>query len=270
MKLLSAPDLLKAGHTEPGWLIDDFWPAGAKGWIAGPPKSMKSMLAMALAYAVAADRPFLGQLPQTAPRPVLYIQSEMPEWLVADRLAKLAESHDDINPPLHAAEGGIYAFDFSSLNIAHRLHFLWPDPARLMTGALLTDITAAIRQVKPILIIIDPLYSFTNSDMVSNSEIHPILAWLDRIKQIADEVASEPTSLAVVHHNAKASKTAAGKAMLGSVFLHGWAESAWYVKPTSAGSAVHREFRAYPPLPPITCQFGISRPGKFGFNLKAR
>lgn len=224
------------------------------------------MLAMSLAYAVARGKDFLGH-PTNGNyyNSVLYIQTEMPEWLVADRLAKLLAAGDDIQSPLVSAEKGIYQFDFKALKLGINLSFLWPDHKNLTK-----DIEEAIRKTLPTLIIIDPLYSFTSSDLVANSEVQPLLYWLDSIKETSDSMMDEPTSLVVVHHNAKASKVSAGKAMLGSVFLHGWAEAAWYVSPRKDGILINREFRAYPPLYPITCQFDIKRPGQFGYTLKAK
>jgi len=85
-----------------------------------------------------------------------------------------------------------------------------------------------IQQIKPVLIIFDPLYLMFDGDVNSAKDLNPVLNWLLYLKT------KYKTGIIVVHHwNKGGTSKRGGQRMLGSTTLHGWVESAWYLKVTS-------------------------------------
>lgn len=267
MKIFNASQLLINEDLEhPGWVQKDFWITGSKGFVAGPPKSMKSMLVMDFAFSLATGSPFLGHPYYAKLLTILYIQQEMPLWMIRDRLAKMCDAKNMIHSPLKEAKNGIYSFDFSLILKKDLEHFYFTDPNECHKHFELLNL---VKEIKPDLIVVDPLYTFTNSDLVKNSEVQPVLTWLDDLAK-----AGKPgkTSVMVIHHTAKTldKKTLlTPQNLLGSTFLHGWAECLWMLTPTKDNQIMLvRQFRADRSPPNVLIDFNIASPGEWGYALK--
>lgn len=283
MKTFTGKDILLNHQLDhPGWLLKDFWIYGSKGFVAGPPKSMKSMLVMDFAFSVATGAPFFGNsmgrdtctvgydIKVNRNHKVLYIQREMPLWLIRDRLAKMCDAKKIISQPLKAAKGGIYTFDFDSVIGDELQNFHFTDPDESFNAS---DINLLVSEIEPDLIVVDPLYTFTNSDMIKNSEVQPILRWLDGLTKKTKDGCSKP-ALIVIHHTAKPLEKNKKTVMtpvnlLGSTFLHGWAECLWMLTPTNPNQVMLvREFRADQSPPNVLIDFNIDKPGDWGYSLR--
>jgi len=217
----SLHDVMSKGNTYPGWLIEGFWTRRSHGIVAGEPKSFKSTVAVDFAMSVASGEPFLGKFPVLEPGPVIYVQNENADWIMKDKMAKVIANR---------GLGG----EFKVLG-ENRLKVVWPRDIPIyfinQQGFLLDDpmhqaiMEKVIQKYKPVLVVFDPLYLMFGGDINSAKELNPVLSWLLKIKN------EYKTGVMLIHHYNKGGQNPrGGQRMLGSVVLHGWIESAWYVK----------------------------------------
>lgn len=95
-KVRDLADAVEISQQELDWVIPNLLAAGEKAVLAGPPKSLKTWMALQAAKAVAEGVPFLG-VSEWAPEPdqaVLVIEEEGAAHRWADRLLKVFENHD--------------------------------------------------------------------------------------------------------------------------------------------------------------------------------
>ncbi|GAC61586.1 AAA family ATPase [Gordonia sihwensis] len=122
------------------WLIKGVWPRGSFGPMGGEKKTLKSYNLMSIALAVASGRPLFGEFEVTTPGPVVYYVGEGGRGPFMRRLQAIARSYD-----VDLADLPIYAvFDVGPLDAPE----------------FTTALTAALDDVRPELVIIDPLYAF--------------------------------------------------------------------------------------------------------------
>jgi RecA-family ATPase len=185
---------------------------------------------MDAAISIASGRSFLGQFKVNESGPVIIVQNENAEWIIKERMSAIA---------VHKGIGGqISGF-----------HVTWPDELPIYyinnQGFSLSNpdhqqqLVELIQSVKPVLLILDPLYLMFDGDVNSAKDLNPALSWLIGLKH------TYGVSIMLIHHWRKSagSTKRGGQRMLGSTTLHGWVESAWYVQ---AGEeiTVEREFRS--------------------------
>lgn len=204
----------------PGWLVNGFWTRKSHGIIAGEPKSFKSTLSLDLAISVASGMPFLGEFSVTEQGPVLVIQNENAPWIMKDRLEKIRAQKGLI--------GSIEKVDKKySINFPPELplYYLNQQGFSLSVTEHKKFLEDLIIQVEPKLVVLDPLYLMFEGDINSAKDLSPVLNWLLVIKEKYN------LSLVIVHHWRKSQGGArrGGQRLLGSVTLHGWLESAWYI-----------------------------------------
>jgi hypothetical protein len=244
---------------EPKWLIEDFWTAQSHGIIGGEPKTSKSGLALDMAIAVASGKPFLGQYPVHTAGPVLVVQEENAQWMVQDRMRKLARLHRLIGDDSYREERAVVG---SLGKKTVELEFPADIPLRLLNnyGIDLTMdedremLEEEITRVRPVLVILDPLYlTFGGVDVDRANLLYPYLKWLLYLRNEYN------TAIAVVHHFAKQSqdrnsnRRRAGQRLSGSHTLHGWVDSAMYCSQIEddragyVGVRVEPEFRSMAP-----------------------
>lgn len=244
----SYSDVMSRIDSYPGWMVQDIWMNRSHGIVAGEPKSFKSTLALDLAVSVASGRPFLGEYEIVHSGPVLYIQNENARWIMKDRMGKIS-AHRGLLGKVHEINGKKIKVEWSPdipLFMVNQQSFLLSDP---MHQKLLVKM---IEEIKPVMIILDPLYLMFDGDVNSARELNPVLSWLLEIRYEYD------CGVMLIHHynkgnnsNSGGPATRGGQRMLGSTTLHGWIESAWYVQTTdtkhedNAMSTIHfdREYR---------------------------
>lgn len=258
---------------EPKWLIEDIWTAASHGIVGGEPKTSKSGLALDMAISVASGKPFLDQYPVHTAGPVLVVQEENAQWMVQDRMRKLARLHrligDDSFKEERAGPGGLGKKTIE-------LEFPADIPLRLLNnyGIDLTleedreMLETEIRNVRPVLVIIDPLYlAFGGVDVDRANMLYPYLKWLLYIRNEYN------TAIAVVHHFSKAPtdrssrQRRVGQRLAGSHTLHGWVDSAIYCSQIEddragyVGVRVEPEFRSMAPRRPMDVRLWWGSPG---------
>jgi len=221
LKVVSYAELLSSHATNPGWLVRDFWMRGSHGIVAGEPKSFKSTLAMDMLFSVASDQPFLGQFKVEYGGPVLIVQNENADWIMKDRLEKLAFSRGEIGN-VRTRAGRRMRIEWARdlpIFFVNQQGFTLDDAAN---KEALEDL---IDRMRPVAVNLDPLYLMFTGDVNSAKDLAPVLQWCLYIKQQYD------CAVILNHHYGKNGEgKRGGQRMLGSTTLHGWIESAWYIQ----------------------------------------
>lgn len=240
MRIQTFDSVMSSLQTTPGWLIPGFWMKQSHGIVAGEPKSMKTTLFMDAMISVATGAPFLGKYPVEETGKVLYVQNENAEWIMRDRFEKMLKS-----------KGIVGKVKFQDSTTKLKIQFPPEVPMFMVNqqGFTLTDqdqqdwLEETIAEMKPALVVLDPLYLMFDGDIASAQELFPILQYLLYLKN------EYKCGIVLIHHwNKGGESKRGGQRMLGSTTLHGWIESAWYLKsmPTDGDEAeivMEREFR---------------------------
>ena len=248
---VSFPTLMGSLNHEPGWLIKDVWLKRSHGMVAGEPKSFKSTIVMDMAICIAAGVPWNG-FETMESGPVLIIQNENSEWIMKDRMTKIMETRGLIGR-VKALSKRQYIIEFVPdlpITFLNNFGYSFSDP---LHQELLEK---AVAEVKPVLIVFDPLYLMFEGDINLAKELYPVLNWLLHIKN------DYKSAVMLIHHwNKGGSSYRGGQRMLGSTTLHGWTESALYLEtkedcdqPTIV---VEREFRGAGMYPKMEMTLGM-------------
>lgn len=201
----SAPSFLAQKIIKPRYLVNAVWPEHAIGFIAGPPKSFKSFLALNMAFAVATGQLFLGKFEVPAPRTVLLIDHESSRGALTERIRKCEMRFGEAR----------------TLYIISNKAFSLEDPADVERLRL------EISSVRPDLTVLDPLASFTRGDENSSQQMGVVVRTL---RGMRDEFG---TGFAIVHHVTKSQPgetTRGGERMRGSGAFYAAAEVGVWVK----------------------------------------
>jgi hypothetical protein len=171
----------------PNWTIQGFWPEKGVGFFGGPPKAYKSWLALLMALCLVLGVSFLGrEVLKTGP--VMYLVGEGKLEATMQRvdalLAGMGRSRRDLGGKLYVTRM----------------------PANLEDPAVQTQIMDVVRDVKPILVVFDPLARFlSKADENSASEMRVVTNFLTQ-----DLTGTGETSVLVVHHTDKKARTLRG------------------------------------------------------------
>lgn len=179
--IISVADLLKEPDEPERWLVDNFWRDQTIGLIVGPPKTMKSFLAIEIAVAIASGTPMFGMFHVPEPQTVVYVQEESARRYVRKRFAGVMAGRG-IHPA--AVEDTLYTIT--------NQRFRLDDPQHVQRL-----ITEAIEAYRPSLVILDPLREMHWQDENKAETMMPMLRVL---KDMRDTYG---VSIAVVHHNNK-------------------------------------------------------------------
>lgn len=222
LKIDSYQDIMGNNGSFPGWLIKGFWGRRSHGIVAGQPKVFKSTFVQDLAISVASGAPFLGKYPVLEPGPVIIVQNENADWIMRDRTEKIIA---------HRGVVGHVKYRHKRLKVKFApelpITFINQQGFMLSNEDHRNQMEEMIKEIKPVLVIFDPLYLMFTGDMNSAAELNPVLTWALKLKNDYN------TGVMFIHHYNKGgnvSQTRGGQKMAGSFILHGWVESAWYLK----------------------------------------
>lgn len=224
-------DLMQSPGS-PGWLVEGFWQRESHGIVAGQPKTFKTTFCMDLAFSVATGSRFLNKFEVGQQGPVLFIQNENTDWIMRERFQMIAHQRPEPWGSKVSLRGDRISARFG--NYPDNIYFINQQGVTIDRDA--ARIEEAIQQVKPVLIILDPLYLMFTGDINSAQELQPMLAWALDIKH------RYRAAVILVHHYGKG-QGSGGQRMLGSTTLHGWIESAWYLKKEGDRVTLEKEFR---------------------------
>ena len=227
LAIVRAADL-DDGDSLPHWLVDALWARGAVGVLGGSPKSCKSWLALELAVSVATGTPCLGAFDVDYPGPVLLYMAEDAAPVVKARLAGLCRTR---------------ARELTGVPI----HVITTPVLRLDRGRDQARLRAAVRQLAPRLLVLDPFVRLHRIDENDAGEVSALLGYLRALQRQHD------VAVLVVHHARKngGAGTQAGLSLRGSGDFHAWGDSNLYIrrqKDTLLLTIEHRAAAAPDPL----------------------
>lgn len=172
----------------------------------GPPKSLKSWLAAALAMDIASGSgKAVGSFNVRHPANVLYVQVEDTDALTRDRLNTLKENQRSNRALMH-----LKVMSRHNLNLA--------DPKTL------AEFTAAVRRIRPELIVLDVFRRLFRGNISDSKDTAEYLQILDDLRD------NEGCAILLVHHSKKAETNEISAMALGSINLTAWADVLIYCK----------------------------------------
>lgn len=255
--------LMGSLRAQPGWLIKNIWMRRSHGMVAGEPKTFKSTVALDMAISVASGEPLFGEFEVMESGPVLVIQNENSKWIMKDRMEKILNNKKIVGKVVKRTRRTLDITFAKELPIyfLNNYGYTFSDPLHRK------ELEQAINEIKPVMVVLDPLYLMFDGDINSAKDLNPILSWLLELKNVFN------TSIVVVHHwNKGGTSSRGGQRMLGSTTLHGWVESALYMESSVDEEGpqpvsriiIEREFRAAGLYPKLELQIAM---GDFGTPL---
>lgn len=282
MKASNYEEVMGNCNTFEGWLVKGFWGRRSHGIVAGMPKCFKSTLVHDLIISVASGQPFLGKFPVLEPGPVIMVQNENADYIMKDRTEKIILDRGLVGEVERISPKKLHMEFPPDLPIT----FLNQQGFTLSNEAHRKQIESLIKEIKPVLVVFDPLYLMFEGDLNSSKELNPVLNWLLNLKT------KYKTSVMVIHHYNKGSNQQAikgGARMAGSVMLYGWVESAWYLTKTDEGEegppnrdvdlaessgystiTLTREFRMAGSYPDLDIHFEMGEVGNPSYRVTVR
>lgn len=214
-------------EAAPSWLVDDLWGDQAVGFIGGTPKTGKTWLALELAVAVASGQACLGRYPVRQRGHVLVYAAEDTAAAIKERVSAIARFRG-VTDLDRLAVGLIGA---PELRLDHEPHQM--------------RLAMTLAQLKPRLLILDPLVRLHRGDENSAADVSLLLGFLRRAQR------DHQVAIALVHHIRKSASTQPGQALRGSGDLHAWSDSSLYLLRRQGRIELHAEHRSHPSPRPV-------------------
>lgn len=246
------------------WLVSDWLPDKSITFLVSPPESYKTWILLDLAVSVSAGVPFLGQFEVAQPGPTLIIQQEDSHAGLTDRLALIAEQKLRAVPNLDGNEWSVPVIPDIPI-------YIHPDrQLRFGNKKVIEELERQIETIKPKVIMIDPLYSTTDStdnymaDLANRMMV--LKTWRDKYG----------CSFVIAHHSKKNldPDSTAREDSWGSQFLNAFLEAGWQVRrnpklPTNE-VIVRRHSKVMGNQKPISLTFDISTKYPMKYKVTAR
>jgi hypothetical protein len=224
---------LSAAGPQTQWLIEGLWTDQAVGILGGEPKCCKSFLALAMAVSVASGTPCLGRFPARRAGKVLLFPAEDSLAIVRGRLQGIAEAAQVL---------------FDSLPI----DVITAPCLRLDTPADRQRLLLTVQQLRPLLLILDPMIRLHRADENDASQMAALLSFLRELQR------RFALAVLLVHHARKDSHSSRpGQALRGSSELHGWGDSNLYMRRKGPHLTLSTEHRAAPSEDHIPLQLRV-------------
>lgn len=208
------------------WLITDLWSRAAVGIIGGAPKCCKSWLGLDMATSVASATPCLGHFPVEDPGPALVYLAEDALPMVRSRVEALCEHR---------------GLDIASLD----LKVIATPTLRLDRERDQQRLALTLDQIRPRLLLLDPLVRLHRLDENSAADISGLLGYLRELQR------RFATAVVLVHHASKKHRAQPGQALRGSSDLHAFGDDNAYLARSGEHLVLtleHRQAKASEPL----------------------
>lgn len=208
------------GSEGVSWLVDEWLPDGSITFLVSPPESYKTWILLDLAVSVSAGVPFLGKYRVNSPGPTMIIQQEDSHAGLTDRLALIAEQKLGALPKLEGEQWTIPSMPDIPI-------YVHPDrQLRFGNKKVIEEMEQQIATLRPKVIMIDPLYSTTDStdnymaDLANRMMV--LKTWRDKYG----------CSFVIAHHSKKNldPDSTAREDSWGSQFLNAFLEAGWQVR----------------------------------------
>ena len=219
----------KYATSDMNWQIEGWLPAATIGFAVSPPGAFKTWLLLDAAVSVASGKPFLGHWKVPSPGPTVIIQQEDHHAAIASRVNTIIWSKFNLRPP---GEGE----DFDMPIPPQLPIYLHPNRAlRFDDPDVVAAFVTAMREIKPKLVFIDPLYTAVSNENYMAEAAERMLV----LKALRDELG---TTFLIAHHTKKSGNSAeAGTDRAdawGSQFLNAFLETGWQIRTTQRKNAI--------------------------------
>jgi hypothetical protein len=205
------------------WLVEELWGASSVGVIGGAPKCAKTWLGLDIALSVASGTACLDRYAVPEPGPVLVYLAEDALPVVRERIAGMARHRglDLFRVEIHVITAPVLRLDQEK------------DRVRLRETA---------RQLRPKLLLLDPLVRLHGIDENHAGEVAELLAYFRSLQRQLD------LSVLLVHHTRKsaAGGVSAGQGLRGSSDIHAFGDSNLYLRRSREQLVLSSEHRAAP------------------------
>lgn len=212
--------------------------------IGGTPKSWKTWFGLELVFSVVTGLPFLGKFVVEQPGPALVYLAEDSEARVRSRLECLCE-HRKID---------IRKLDLFVIT-APVLRLDLPDQQE--------KLRQTVAELRPRLVLLDPLVRLHRLDENSSTEMSGLLGYLRALQRSLD------VAIVLVHHVSKRARPQPGQALRGSSDLHAWTDSAAYLAWRNNQLHLALEHRAAQAPPPMVLDL-VAGPDGEAVHLELR
>lgn len=212
--------------AEQRWLVEHLWLSCGVGILGGSPKVCKTFFAAELSLAVAAETKALGHFPVMHQGPVLFYGAEDNLSSLRERFSGLAQARN-----LVLARLPIYLIDVPVLRLDRE-----EDLGRL---------EAAIAQLGPRLLVLDPFVRMAHIDENSAADVSCVLGSLRELQRTHD------LAVLLVHHARKSPAHNPAQALRGSSDFAAWSDTNLYLSRHSHKLTLSVEHRSAPAPEPI-------------------
>lgn len=211
------------------WLVQDVWARAAVGIVGGAPKCCKSWLGLDLAISVASGTPCLDRFAVDHPGPALVYLAEDALPTVRARIEALCRHR---------------ALDIAALD----LHVIATPVLRLDLDVDQQRLRDVLEELRPHVLVLDPLVRLHRLDENSASDISRLLGFLRELQRAFD------LAVVLVHHASKKHRAQPGQTLRGSSDLHAFGDSNAYLARDGDRLVLTLEHRAAKPPEPLTLQ----------------
>lgn len=250
LRLISLHQYMAAyGQIDIQWAVADWLPDATIGMLVSPPGTYKTWILIDLALSIATGTKFLGAAAVRRQGPVLIYQQEDFHGQMAQRIATITASRFPMG--LQPNNGG----DPSKISL-----IMPPDPPiylhdnrelRFDNPDIMDILEARIKELRPVLVIIDPLYTAASMDDYMAKAIPHMM----RLKRLRDLYGC---SFMIAHHTGKRSEATSREDAWGSQFLNAFLETGWQVRPKRESTAlIRRHFKVSKDIEEMTLTFDI-------------
>jgi AraC-like DNA-binding protein len=201
------------------WLIEGLWGRSAIGLIGGAPKCCKTWMGLDLAISVASGTAALGHFAVHATGPALI-------YLAEDGLPQVRARIESLCRHRGLALAGL------------DLHVITAPVLRLDLACDQQRLARTLDQLRPILVLLDPLVRMHRLDENSAAEISGLLGYIRDLQRTYD------VAVVLVHHASKKQRSQPGQALRGSSDLHAIGDSNLYLARTGEHIVLTIEHRA--------------------------
>lgn len=235
------------------WVITDWLPESSITFLVSAPGGHKTWMLLDLAISVASGSPFLGRYPVTDKGPVILIQQEDFHGQTVQRLSVIAHNRLGLSS------------DGDSIQLPPKLPiFVHPDrKLRFNDDKILRSLCKQVEEIRPKLVILDPLYSAAETDdfMASTAEQMFIL------KELRDKFG---TGFVIAHHTNKGKDTGSSirEQAWGSQFLNAFLETGWQLRPRDDSVRVQRHFKMFANPKEVYLKFDIDTVDSYTYQVK--
>lgn len=254
-RLMSFEDYMgEYGQAMVDWVIPEWLPEQTIAFLISPPGTFKTWLLLDAAVSIAMGAKFLGLYPVRNPGPVFLIQQEDYHGQTAERIAVIRKSKVDEDPT--EVDNDTVTFTRPS-KLPLYVH---PDRAfRFDDERALKSLETSIAQIRPKLIILDPLYSAADTENYMADSIKHMMFF----KGLRDKYGC---SFLIAHHTNKSEREDRMRAW-GTQFLNAFLETGWQLfRKGETSIKCKRHFKASANETDVMLSFDIDT--KFGFHYE--